>query len=182
MNQEQRKERQKLRKRMVTQSTKLRRTFMNTNVIDSDTSLTEAKGHSDILRSILAALGKGKITEFVEGFGDHFTYTDHALNLQFTDKGRLSEFLKKSREQFPDAKVEVVSTFESGNSANAEWRVTATEKVAYGSMQVRLPISFSGVSIAQIRNKRIVRWSDYYDQAQSRRIGVAAYFTDWIEL
>ena len=49
-------------------------------------------------------------------------------------------------------------------------------------MQVRLPISFSGVSIAQIRNKRIVRWSDYYDQAQSRRIGVAAYFTDWIEL
>jgi hypothetical protein len=121
-------ERQKLRKRMVTQSTKLRRTFMNTNVIDSDTPLTEAKGHCDILRSILAALGKGKITEFVEGFGDHFTYTDHALNLQFTDKGRLSEFLKKSREQFPDAKVEVVSTFESGNSANAEWRVTATEK------------------------------------------------------
>jgi len=89
---------------------------------------------------------------------------------------------KKSREQFPDAKVEVVSTFESGNSAIAEWRVTATEKVAYGSMQVRLPISFSGVSIAQIRNKRIVRWSDYYDQAQSRRIGVATYFTDWIEL
>jgi hypothetical protein len=91
---------------------------MNTNLIDSDTSLTEAKGHRDIQRSILAALGKGKITEFVEGFGDHFTYTDHALNLQFTDKGRLSEFLKKSREQFPDAKVEVVSTFESGNSAN----------------------------------------------------------------
>lgn len=155
---------------------------MNTNVIDSDTSLTEAKGHRDILRSILAALGKWKITEFVEGFGDHFTYTDHALNLQFTDKGGLSEFLRKSREQFPDAKVEVGSTFESGNSAIAEWRVTATEKVAYGSMQVRLPISFSGASITQIRNKRIVRWSDYYDQAQSRRIGVAAYFTDWIEL
>ena len=171
-----------IKKLMDTQSTKLRRTFINTNIVDSDTSLAEAKGHRDILRSILAAVGKGKITEFVEGFGDHFTYTDHALNLQFTDKGRLSEFLKKSREQFPDAKVEVVSTFESGNSANAEWRVTATEKVAYGSRQVRLPISFSGVSIAQIRNKRIVRWSDYYDQAQSRRIGVAAYFTDWIEL
>jgi SnoaL-like domain len=171
-----------IKKRMDTQSTKLRRTFTNANIVESDTSLTEAKGHRDILRSILAALGKWKITEFVERFGDRFTYTDQALNLQFTDKGGLSEFLKKSREQFPDAKVEVVSTFESGNSAIAEWRVTATEKVAYGSMQVRLPISFSGVSIAQIRNKRIVRWSDYYDQAQSRRIGVAAYFTDWIEL
>src|ERR1700747_2397451 len=124
-------------KRMVTQSTKLRRTFMNTNIVDSDTSLTEAKGHRDILRSILAALGKWKITEFVERFGDHFTYTDHALNLQFTDKGGLSEFLKKSREQFPDAKVEVVSTFESGNSAIAEWRGTATQKGRYGSSHVR---------------------------------------------
>ena len=48
---------------MDTQSTKLRRTFINTNIVDSDTSLAEAKGHRDILPSILAALGKGKITE-----------------------------------------------------------------------------------------------------------------------
>ena len=40
---------------------------MNTNIIDSDTPLTEAKGHRDSLQSILAALGKGKITEFVRG-------------------------------------------------------------------------------------------------------------------
>jgi hypothetical protein len=97
---------------------------MNTNIIDSDTSLTEAKGHRDSLQSMLAALGKGKITEFVEGFDGHFTFNDHALNLQFTDKGRLSEFLKKSREQFPDAKVEVVSTFESGNSADDTTKVS----------------------------------------------------------
>jgi steroid delta-isomerase-like uncharacterized protein len=131
---------------------------------------------------MLAALSDGKITKFVQRFDDDFKFTDHGLNLEFKDKGRLIEFLKKSRERFPDAKVEVVSTSESGNSAIAEWRVTATEKGPYGSMQIRLPISFSGVSIAQFQNERIVRWTDYYDQAKSRRVAVAAYFTDWIEL
>jgi steroid delta-isomerase-like uncharacterized protein len=156
---------------------------MGANITDSDTPLTEAKAHRDILRSILAVLGKGRITEFVEGFGDHFEFTDHALNLEFTDKARLSEFLKESRERFPDANIEVVSTFESRNSALAEWRVTATEKVpSYGSTQLQLPISFSGMSIAQFRNEGIVRWTDYYDRAQSRRIGLAAHFTDWVEL
>jgi hypothetical protein len=38
------------------------------------------------------------------------------------------------------------------------------------------------VSVAQFRNERIVRWTDYYDQPKSRRVGVAAYFTDWVEL
>lgn len=155
---------------------------MSANIIDADTPLTEAKSHRDVLQSMLAALSAAKIAEFVEGFGDHFTFTDHALNLQFTDKWRLSEFLKKSRDQFPDANVEVVSTFEGGNNAIAEWRVTATETGGYGSMQIRLPVSFSGISIAQFRNERIVRWTDYYDQGKSRRAGLAAYFTDWVEL
>jgi steroid delta-isomerase-like uncharacterized protein len=148
----------------------------------SEPSLTRAKARSDILNSMLAALNDGKITEFVEQFDDDFRFTDHALNLEFKGKGRLIEFFQKSRERFPDAKVEVVSTFESENSVIAEWRVKATEKGPYGSIQVRLPISFSGVSVAQFRNERIVRWTDYYDQAKSRRVAVAAYFTDWIEL
>src|SRR5262249_43966112 len=158
------------------------RRALNGDTARSETSLTMANGSGDILDSMLATLSEGKITEFVERFNDEFKYTDHALNLEFKEKSRLIEFLKKSRERFPDTKVEVVSTFESGNSAVAEWRVTATEKAPYGSMQVRLPISFSGVSIAQFRNERIVRWTDYYDQAKSRRVAVAAYFTDWIEL
>jgi steroid delta-isomerase-like uncharacterized protein len=131
---------------------------------------------------MLGALNEGKVTQFVDRFDDDFRFTDHALNLEFKEKGRLTEFLKKLRERFPDAKLEVVSTFESGNCAIAEWRVTATENGPYGSMQVRLPISFSGVSVAQFRNEKIVRWTDYYDQGKSRRVAVAAYFTDWIEL
>ena len=158
------------------------RRALNGDTDRSETSLTMANGPGAKLDSMLAALGDGKISEFVQRFDDEFKYIDHALNLEFKEKGRLIEFLKKSRERFPDTKVEVVSTFESGSSAIAEWRVTATEKAPYGSMQVRLPVSFSGVSIAQFRNEKIVHWTDYYDQAKSRRVAVAAYFTDWIEL
>jgi len=33
----------------------------------------------------------------------------------------------------------------------------------------------------QITNGKISRWSDYYDQLNSRRYSVAAWFTEWIE-
>ena len=155
---------------------------MSTDTIQSETSLTVAKARSDILDSMLAALSDGKVTEFVERFADDCKFTDHALNLEFTDKGRLSEFLTKSRELFPDTVVKVRSTFESEDYAIAEWTVTATETVTYGSMQGRFPISFSGVSIAQICDESIVRWTDYYDMANSRRVGLAGHFTDWVEL
>lgn len=154
---------------------------MITDIFESETFQTESKSRSDILDSMFAALNKGKVTEFVERFGDDFKFTDHALNLEFTDKGRLIEFLKKSCELFPDAVIEVRSTFESKDYAIAEWTLTATERVGYGSMQLRLPISLSGVSLAQIRNERVVHWSDYYDQLKSRRVGLAALFTEWIE-
>jgi len=158
------------------------RRALNGDTDRSETSLTRAKGLGDILESMLAALSEGKITEFVERFDDGFKFTDHALNLEFTDKGRLIEFLKKSREQFPDTVLKVGSTFEIRDYAIAEWELTATETAGYGSMQLRLPISLSGVSIAQIRNQRDVRWTDYYDLAKSHRVGLAAHFTDWIEL
>ena len=155
---------------------------MVTDIFQSETFQTEAKARSDILDSMLAALSQGKMTEFVEQFGDDFKFTYHALDLEFTDKGRLIEFLKKSRELFPDTVVEVRSTFESKDYAIAEWTLTATETAGYGSMRLRLPISLSGVSIAQTRNERVVRWTDYYDQAKSHRMSLAAHFTDWIEL
>ena len=54
-----------------------------------------------ILISSLTALGEGKISEVLDQFDDHFTFTDHALALEFTDKRRLTDFLHKSRELFP---------------------------------------------------------------------------------
>ena len=137
---------------------------------------------ADILKSMLTSLSEGRITDFVAGFQSSFEFTDHALNLQFKEHQQLTEFLEKSRELFPDTVMEEVSVFQSGDAVIAEWKLTATETISAGSMNLRAPILLSGVSIAQFKGGKITRWTDYYDRLTSRRMGLAAFFTEWVEL
>jgi ketosteroid isomerase-like protein len=153
---------------------------MNT-AIETYTSSTQASAARHILQSALTALGNGRISEIMDVFDDRFTFNDQALKLQFTDKERLSEFFHKGRELFPDTALELISTFECGNHIVAEWKITAREIMPLGSMQLRLPISFQGVSIVRIENGKITSWSDYYDQNTSRRFRLGAFFEEWIE-
>jgi hypothetical protein len=139
-------------------------------------------GPKRMQQSVLAALDERRISEAVDQFDEHFTFTDHALDLEFTVKGRLIEFFQKSRELFPDTVVEVDSAFQCGDHAVAEWKLTATQTVPYyGSAQFRLPISVRGTSIVRIENGKITHWPDYYDKTRSWRVSLAAFFTEWIE-
>jgi hypothetical protein len=134
-----------------------------------------------ILQSALDALREGNISEVLEQFADDFTFNDHALTLEFTDKLRLTEFFEKSRELFPNTTLEIVSLFGRGEHAIAQWKLSATQTVPYGSTSYRFPISLFGATIVRVQNERIVQWSDYYDQSSSRRMSLGAFFTDWIE-
>jgi len=150
-------------------------------VIKSRVDTSETTAALEILQSALAALGEGRISDLVEQFDERFTFHDHALALEFADKPRLTDFFKKSRELFPDASLEIVSLFESGDHAIAEWELTATQTVPYGARSYRFRITLPGTTIVRVENGKIVDWSDYYDQGSSRRISLAAFFTDWIE-
>src|SRR5215472_11953754 len=119
--------------------------------IRSETAVTAVGNPKYILQSVFTALSHGKISEAVDQFDDDFTFNDHALDLEFTDKGRLREFFQKSRELFPDTVVEVISTFEYGDHVIAEWKLTATDPVSYWT-QLRAPISLPGISIVRTRN------------------------------
>jgi len=134
-----------------------------------------------ILKLALVALTNGGTSEAVEQFADSFTFKDHALTLEFTDKLRLGEFFEKSRELFPDTALEIVSLLEDGDHAIAQWKLSATQTVPYGSISRRFPISLFGATIARVENGKIVEWSDYYDQISSRRMSLGAFFTEWIE-
>jgi ketosteroid isomerase-like protein len=79
-----------------------------------------------ILKTALHALREGDISDVLEQFADDFTFTDHTLSLEFTDKLRLKEFLEKSRELFADTAVEIASIFEQGDHAIAQWKLSAT--------------------------------------------------------
>ena len=152
-----------------------------TACIEVNRLLCRAVTPVDILQTALAALNQRNISRAVDQFADDFAFNDYGLDLEFTDKNRLSEFFQKSYELFPDTAVELVSTFECDDYAIAEWKLIATQTEQYGSLSYRFPIVLRGSTIVQIENGRVAHWSDYYDQLTSRRGRLGAFFEEWIE-
>jgi steroid delta-isomerase-like uncharacterized protein len=156
---------------------------MNTHSTVFDDASSKATMSDQTLQIVLAAWRQGNFVEVVNQFNDQFTFTDHALGLEFTDKAHLSEFLAKIRERFPDSERRDYTTFDVGDHFISEWTLTATQTESFiGGRLRRIPIRVQGVSVVQIKNGKISRWSDYYDELKARRYGVAALFTEWIEI
>ena len=156
---------------------------MNTHNTVLDTASVEVTTPDRILQTALAAWRKGNLAEVVDQFNDQFTFTDHALGLEFKDKGRLTEFLAKIGERFPDAERKANTIFSSGDRVISEWTLTATQtEPSLGGRLRKVPICVRGISVVQIKNGKISQWSDYYDQLKSRRHCVASCFTESIEL
>ena len=135
-----------------------------------------------ILQTALADWRQGNFVEVADQFNDQFTFTDHALGLEFQDKGRLTEFLAKISERFPDAERKDNTICSSEDLVISEWTLTATHTEPFlGGRPRKVPISVRGISVVQIKNGKISQWEDYYDQVKSRRYGVAAWFAEWVE-
>jgi steroid delta-isomerase-like uncharacterized protein len=156
---------------------------MNTQSTVFDNASAEATTSDRILQTALAAWREGNFAEVVDQFNDQFTFTDHALGLEFKDKGSLTEFLAKIRELFPDSERRDNTIFSGGDRVISEWTLTATQTEPFLGGQLReVPICVRGISVVQIKNGKISQWSDYYDELDSRRYRVAAFFTEWVEL
>ena len=156
---------------------------MNTQTTTLDNSSADATTSNRILRAFLAAWWHGNVVEAADLFSDQFTFTDQALGLEFKDKRRLTEFLAKTRELFPDTQRTDKTISSSEDGIISEWTLTATlsEPVPGGLMR-KVPIRVQGISVVQLQNGKITRWSDYYDQQTARGYGLASGFTEWTEL
>jgi steroid delta-isomerase-like uncharacterized protein len=156
---------------------------MNTDSTVLENASTETTTPSRILQTALAALRQGNFVDFADQFNDQFTFIGHALEFEFRDKGRLTEFLAKIRELFPDSERKTSSIFSSGDRVISEWTLTATMTEPFlGGTLRKVPILVRGISVVQIKNGKINHWADYYDQLKSLRYSVATWFTEWIEL
>jgi steroid delta-isomerase-like uncharacterized protein len=156
---------------------------MNTHSSVLDNASAEATTPDRILQIASAAWRQGNFVEVVDQFNDQFTFTDHALGLEFKDKGRLTEFFAKTRELFPDSDRRDNIIFNSGDRVISEWTLTARKTEPFlGGLLRKVPICVQGMSVVQIKNGKISQWSDYYDQLKSWRHGLAALFTEWVEL
>src|SRR3982074_2034580 len=156
---------------------------MNTQSTVIENASVEAATSDRILQAALAAWRQGNFVAAADQFNDQFTFADHALGLEFKDKGRLTEFLAKTCELFPDSERRDNTIFSSGDRVITEWTITATRTEPFLDGRLRkVPICVRGISVVQIQNEKISQWSHYYDQRKSWRHGLAALFTEWIEL
>jgi steroid delta-isomerase-like uncharacterized protein len=134
---------------------------MNTHSTALNNSSAEATTSDRILQIALAAWRQGNFVEVVDQFNDQFTFTDHALGLEFKDKGRFTEFLVKIRERFPDSKRSDNTLFSGGERVISEWTLTATQTEPFLGGQLRkVPICVRGISVVQIKNGKISQWSE----------------------
>ena len=156
---------------------------MNTQTTTLDNPSADATTPNGILHAFLAAWWHGNVAEAADQFSDWFTFTDHALGLEFKDKERLTEFLAKAREFFPDTQRTDNTIFSSEDGVISEWTLTATLSEPFlGGLMRNVPIRVQGISVVRMQNGKITRWSDYYDQLTARRYGLASWFTEWTEL
>ena len=93
---------------------------MNTQSTVIENASVEAATSERILQAALAAWRQGNFVAAADQFNDQFTFTDHALGLEFKDKGRLTEFLAKIRELFPDSERRDNTIFSSGDRVITE--------------------------------------------------------------
>jgi steroid delta-isomerase-like uncharacterized protein len=135
-----------------------------------------------VVSAVLKQLNQGQIEGATDCFAADFYYQDHGIGLEFTDKERLTEFFRKTRELYPDYFLQADQTFVSGEHVITQWtlQVTITEPF-YARLTRRVPTSIAGTSIVRVDNGKIADWADYYDGLKSRRTAVAAHFTEWVE-
>lgn len=54
-----------------------------------------------LLFTILERLTQGNIDDAIAAFAEEFSFKDHGIGLEFTDKERLAEFFQRARDLLP---------------------------------------------------------------------------------
>jgi steroid delta-isomerase-like uncharacterized protein len=131
---------------------------------------------------VLEHLRNGKIEDAIACFAEEFSFKDHGVDLEFSNKERLAEFFRKAQELYPDSLLQTDAIFVSSDRVITEWTLQAnvTEPGYYAG--VSPTVSAHGASIVRMENGKITEWADYYDELTSRRSALASYFTEWVEL
>lgn len=137
----------------------------------------------EVVLNAMTNLKNGKTEDAIARFAGEFSFKDHGLGLEFNDKDGLAEFLRKTREFYPDSFLLTDMIFLSGDHVIAEWTLEAVlTEPFYGVLTRRVRVSLHGTSIVRADNGLITDWADYYDGLTSRRTALASYFTEWTGL
>jgi len=145
-------------------------------------TLAETAVLEGIVKQVVNALGEGRVDQAISYFAAQFIFNDYGIGLDFRDKETLAEFFRKESDLYPDSILSLDAVFVSGSYVISQWslRKTMTDS-GFGALRIKVPILVKGVSLVEIENNEIVKWSNYYDGLSSRRTALAAQFIEWIE-
>ena len=99
-------------------------------------------------------------------YADKFIGEDLAFGVKITDKPRVVRFVNGTVRGIPD--LEFISTYIISNDSMAMvewiWKGTFTNGFLPNYPGTNKPFSVRGATVMNIRNKKIVRLTDYYDK------------------
>jgi SnoaL-like protein len=150
---------------------------MSTGRIVFEQTSQEPVSLDRILQVTLEALKEGDFITALDQFNDEFAFIDHALELEFSAKDRLTEFFAKRRSFFTEFERTDNIVVMGYDRIVSEWFLTAAKPESWK----KVPICVRGASIVQIENGKITQWSDYYDQLQSGGYGLGTWLTTWFD-
>src|SRR5258708_3090798 len=127
--------------------------------------------------TVLSRWKNGEIGDAIDCFAEEFRFKDHGIGLEFSEKERLAEFFRKTRELYPDSSLQTDAIFVSDDHVIVRWslHVTLTEPF-YGQLSRKVSVDLQGVSIVRTDNGKVTDWADYYDGLAVRRTALASYF------
>ena len=134
-----------------------------------------------ILNVTLEALKEGDFITALDQFSDEFAFIDHALELEFSAKDRLTEFFAKRRKRFPEFERTDNIVLCAEDRIVSEWFLTDRKGESVADSWKKVAICVRGASIVRIEDGKITQWSDYYDQLQSGGYGLATWLTTWFD-
>ena len=94
-------------------------------------------------------------------------HEDFAQNFRGQGSAEIVQFMRRTVTSEPDFKWRVTNSFEEGRYVALEWTWTATYTGSdpTGNPVTNRRISGRGASIAELENRKIKRFSDYFDIA-----------------
>jgi steroid delta-isomerase-like uncharacterized protein len=94
-------------------------------------------------------------------------HEDHAQNFRGRGSAEIVKFMRQTAAAEPDFKWDVTNSIEEGRYVALEWTWTATYTGPdpTGKQVTRRRISGKGASIAEVENRKVKRFTDYFDLA-----------------
>src|SRR5258708_27333243 len=137
---------------------------MNTGRIVFERSPQKSVSLDRILQVTLEALKQGDFITALDQFNDEFAFIDHALELEFSAKDRLTDFFAKRRRLFPEFERTDNILLSGEYRIVSEWILTATKRGSLPEALIESSIFVRGISLALIVDGKITLRSDYYHQ------------------